>query len=123
MPEALRRLADQRLADADSIASDADRLRSQAAALDGLLDPLAPMSERVWVGPAAADFEAKSRSHAAQVNDQASRLNRIAAEFDERARQLRYEAASLRRAADTADAVTAAAAASPSVPTIPSGIL
>jgi hypothetical protein len=115
---ALRRLADQKLADADSLASDADRLRSQAAALRGMLDPLAPISQRVWVGPAASDFEQNSRVRARQIDDQAARLNRIGAEFDGRGRRLRQEAAALRREADAADAV----AATPPIGTVPSGI-
>ena len=118
-PAALRRLAEQKLDDAASLASDADRLRMQAAELDGLLDPLVPMSQRVWVGPAATDFETKTRLQAEQVNDQAARLRRIAAEFDVRARQLRTEAAADRRKADTAEATAAATSAS----SVPGGIL
>ena len=103
-PAALRRIADQKLADADSLASDAGRLRSQAASLRGLLDPLVSMSQRVWVGPAASDFEQNSRVRAGQIDDQAARLNRIAAEFDGRSGRLRREASALRQQADAADA-------------------
>lgn len=101
---ALRRIADQTLVDADSLASDAGRLRSQAASLRGLLDPLVSISQRVWVGPAASDFEQNSRARAGQIDGQAARLNRIASEFDGRSGQLRREAAALRRQADAADA-------------------
>lgn len=122
-PAALRRLADQKLAEADSLASDADRLRSQAAALRGLLEPLISISQRVWVGPAASDFEEKSRVHAQQVDDQADRLNRIAAEFDDQAGRFRREAAALRREADVSEAAAAAAAAAASPVTVPTGAI
>ncbi len=106
-PVELRYLANQKLAAADSFAADADRLRSQAAALRGLLDPLIPMSQRVWVGPAATDFEAKARAHGRQLDGQSSRLQQIAGEFDGEGRRLRREAAELRRAADAGEVAAA----------------
>jgi len=106
-PVELRYRANQKLAAADSFAADADRLRSQAAALHGLLDPLIPMSQRVWVGPAAADFEAKARAHSRQLDGQSSRLQQIAGEFDGEDRRLRREAAELRRASDAAEIAAA----------------
>ncbi len=92
----LRRLADQKIVQSNSLLRDADRLRSQAAALRGLLDPLVAMSQRVWVGPAAADFESRSTTHARIVNDQAGEIVRIAGELESQARELRRESASLR---------------------------
>lgn len=109
-PAALRRLSDQKLEDAAALASDAGRLRTQAAVLNGLLDPLALTSQRVWVGPAATDFEARSRFYAQQVNDHAARLRHIAAEFEDRARLLRTEAAAFRLQANAAEAAASTAA-------------
>ncbi|MEA2000569.1 MAG: hypothetical protein U9N84_01580 [Actinomycetota bacterium] len=106
-PAELRHLAAQKLAAADSLAADADRLRSQAAAVRGLLDPLVSMSQRVWAGPAAADFETKVRAHAQQLDGESLRLRQIAGEFDGEARSLHYEAAALRRAADAAELAAA----------------
>jgi hypothetical protein len=103
-PADLRHLATQKLAAAATLAADADRLRSQAATLRGLLDPLVPMSQRVWVGPAAADFETKARAHAQQLDGQSARLQQVAGEFDGEDRRLRREAAELRRAAEVAAA-------------------
>ncbi len=107
-PAELRHLAAQKIAAADSLAIDADRLRAQGAALRDLLGPLVPMSQRVWIGPAAADFEAKARAHARQLDGQSVRLQQIAGEFDGEAALLRREAAALRRAADAAEVAAAA---------------
>jgi hypothetical protein len=115
-PAALRRLADTKLDDAASLTSDADRLRVQAAALDGLLDPLIPSSQRAWVGPAATDFETSVRSYGQQVDDQATRLRHVAEELVDRANRLRAQAASHRREADAAEAAAAATAAAGSIP-------
>jgi len=104
----LRRRADQKLAAAGAFAGDANRLRSQASVLTGLLDPLVSISQRVWTGPAAADFEANSRVRSHQVDRQAARMGHIAGEFDDRASVLRREAAALQRAALVAEAVDAA---------------
>lgn len=120
---ALRRRADQKLVDADSLASDADQLRGQAAALHGLLDPLVSISQRVWVGPAASDFEERARERGQQVDDQAATLRRIAAEFDDEARRLRIQAAALRRQADAEDAAEAAAPTGVAQPVVPTGVL
>ena len=98
----LRRLAAAKMNEATALGSDADRLRVQAAALRGLLDPLVSISHRVWTGPAAQDFEAKAQTQARIVNDQSSRLAAIAGELDDRAYRLRREAESLRRQADAA---------------------
>ena len=117
---ALRHLADQKLADASSLASDADRLRAQAAGLQGLLDPLVSISQRVWMGPAATDFEERAKERGQQVDDQAGRLSRIAAEFDDEARRLRSDAAALRRQAEVAGAVAAVA---PPIGRIPTGAM
>lgn len=110
-PTELRRLAERKLTEATALAVDADRLRVQAAALRGLLEPIVPMSQRVWLGPAAEDFEAKASVHSQKVNEQSSQLGRIAAEFDEEAARLRRQAAILRSQAATAEATAAAAAA------------
>lgn len=107
----LRRLADQKMVESNALRRDADRLRLQAAVLRGLLDPLAAISQRVWAGPAATDFEEKSAAHARQVDEQAERLRRIAGEFDDRSRRLRRDAEALRSQARVVDAAAAAAAA------------
>ena len=114
-PAELRRRAYQKQSEADALASDAIELRAQAAALRGLLEPLAAMSARVWVGPAADDFEAKARTASHTVNEQADRLLRVAAELDDRAGSLRSQAWSLRTQADVAEAAAAA-------PPVPNGV-
>lgn len=116
----LRRIADQNIVEANSLLRDADRLRSQAAALRGILDPLASISQRVWVGPAATNFEEECTLRARQVDDQAIRLQQIAAEFEDRARELRRKAATLRAQAVAADAVTTAAA---EAAVLPAGVI
>jgi uncharacterized protein YukE len=90
------------------MAADADRLRVQAAALQGLLAPLVSTSQRVWVGPAASDFEAKVRSSAGAVDGQASRLRSIANELDRKAAVARRLAATLDAEAMVAEAAAAA---------------
>ncbi len=95
------------------MAADAARLRSQAAALQGLLAPLATMSQRVWVGPAASSFEDKVRSNGAAVDSHADRLRTIAGELDQRAADNRRSAASLDSQAAAADAVAAASGVTP----------
>ena len=109
----LRGLSERKRVEATALAGDADRLRAQAVALRGLLEPIVPMSQRVWVGPAAEDFEAKARLHSDQVDLQALRLVRIGGEFDGEAARLRHEAATLQRQAATAEA----AVGSPMMPT------
>ena len=101
-PAELRRLATLRMNEAAALESDADRLRVQAAALRGLLDPLVSMSRRVWAGPAAEDFEAKARTNALVVDEQSGRLASIAAELEHQAYRLRREGESLRCQADAA---------------------
>jgi len=106
----LCRLADHKVAEANSVSRDADHLRSQAAALKGLLDPLAPISQRVWVGPAALDFEEQCTQHVQTIDNQAALLQQIAGEFEDRVRQLRCRAAELRAEALAVDSAAAAAA-------------
>ncbi len=91
-PEGLRRLAAQRTAEAAYLHRDAAQLRSQAGALEGLLDPLVSISQRVWTGPAADDFERQVRIQAGRVNEQAQALGRVAVDFDRMAGQKRREA-------------------------------
>lgn len=92
--------------------ADADRLRVQAAALQGLLAPLVSISKRVWVGPAASDFEAKVRSSGEAVDAQASRLRSIATELDRKAADARRLAATMDAEAMVAEAAAAVAATS-----------
>ncbi len=112
-PAELRRRADQKQSEASALARDAIELRVQAAALRDLLEPLAAMSSRVWVGPAADDFAAKAQAASQTVNEQADRLGRVAADLDDRAASLRSEARSLRTQANAVEA----AAATPALPT------
>jgi hypothetical protein len=107
-PAALRRLADRKEAEAHSLNADAERLRREAGALRGVLEPLIALSSRVWVGPAASEFEENTRSRGRLLDLQANRLDRIADELVDRARRLRSEAASLRAQATAAEATTAA---------------
>lgn len=116
-PYELRRLAARKLAEATDLAVDADRLRAQAAALQGLLDPIVPISQRVWAGPAADEFETQVRLYSHQVNEQSAQLTRIAAGFDDEAARLRRETEMLRAEASAAEAAAAAAAAG--VPVVP----
>ncbi|MDJ0664784.1 MAG: hypothetical protein QNJ75_09500 [Acidimicrobiia bacterium] len=94
-PEGLRRLAAKRTAEAADLHSDAARLRSQAGVLEGLLDPLVSMSQRVWRGPAADEFEKQVRVHAGRVNEQARALSGVATDFDRMAGQKKREAVRL----------------------------
>ena len=91
----LRRLANQKAATAVALAADAAMLRAQAAELVGILNPLVPMSQRVWVGPAADDFESAVRANAAVLDEEAQRLRDIAGDLERRARIARGEAAEL----------------------------
>ena len=116
-PAELRRLADRKLIEAANLEEAAERLRSQAAALRGLLDPLAPMSQRVWAGPAATDFESTARSLSQQVDEQAAQLVRAAVDFDADASQCRRQAARFREQAAAAEVATAPVGA------IPAGVL
>jgi uncharacterized protein YukE len=109
-PGELRRRATQQRAAADEMAADADRLRVQAAALQGLLAPLVSISQRVWVGPAAADFEAKMRANSGVVDAQASRLRSIAADLERKAADARRSAATLDAEATVVEAAAAVAA-------------
>ena len=117
-PAELRRLADRKVLEASSLSASAERLRPEAAALRGALEPLVALSTRVWVGPAASEFEEDTRSRGRLLDQQADRLTRIAAELDERARRLRSEAANLRAQATAAEAAAAAAASA-----TPSGVV
>ncbi len=111
----LRRLADQKMAEAAQLTDDAERLRPQAASLRGLLDPLVGMSQRAWVGPAAEDFEAAVRVHSQRIDEQADRLGQVAAQFLAAAAALRREAGVLRRQAlEMESAASAAGVAMPS---------
>lgn len=112
-PAEYRRRASQKRAEADGLAADADRLRSQAALLQGLLDALVPMSQRIWVGPAAQDFQSEVRRHGGEINDQARRLVAIAAELDRTASIDRNTAHSLDTQAAAAEAAEAAGAGAP----------
>ncbi|MCP3993810.1 MAG: hypothetical protein GY722_01925 [bacterium] len=103
----LRRLANQRVATADALGADAARLRSQAAELVGILNPLLPMSRRVWVGPAAEDFESTVRANTVILDQEAQRLCDIAGGLERRARFARGEAAELRARAAAIQVVTA----------------
>jgi uncharacterized protein YukE len=110
-PAELRRRAAESRAEATGLAADADRLRGQAASLRGLLDPLLPMSQRVWMGPAAEEFEADVRRHGAEIDGQAARLSSVADELDRRAQVTRSAATCLDSEAAVAEAAEAAAAA------------
>jgi hypothetical protein len=116
-PAELRRLADRKVAEAGSLTTAAERLRPEAAALRGALEPLLAMSTRVWVGPAARAFEEDTRSRGRVLDQQADRLNRIANELAGRAGRLRAEATGIRAQAAAAEAAAAAAGLS-----IPSGV-
>lgn len=98
-PEQLLRLAAQKTAAADLLGDDARRLRAQAAVLRDLLDPLVPMSQRVWAGPAATEFEGQVRAHIGRLNQQADVLDRIAGDFETAATARLREAADLRSSA------------------------
>jgi hypothetical protein len=117
-PAELRSLADRKTAEAASLDVKAERLRPEATALRGLLEPLVAMSARVWVGPAATAFEQGTQSQGRLLDEQADRLFRIADELAARARRLRSDAASLRAQANAAEA-TAATAASVGIPSDP----
>lgn len=113
-PAELRRLADRKIVEAGALSTAAERLRPEAAALRGALEPLVAMSTRVWVGPAACAFEEDTRSRGRVLDQQADRLNRIADELAGRSTRLRAAAASLRAQAAAAESAAAA--------TIPSGV-
>jgi hypothetical protein len=103
----LRRLADEKMLRSNAVARDADRIRVQATALHGLLDPVVSISQGVWVGPAATDFEQQCAMRARQVDNQARELQGFAGELDQKARRLREEAARLRSQAHAADVAAA----------------
>ena len=107
-PDELRRLADRKVAAAAEYVADAGRLRTRAAALFGILDPLLAISQRVWTGPAARDFESEVRINTEILNEQATRLREIAAELERRADSERRDAAELRARAVAAEAVALA---------------
>ena len=109
-PAELRRLAERKLVESGAMAADADRLRAEAAALRGLLEPLVTISREVWSGPAAAEFEADVVRHGSRLDEECGRVIRIAAELDERARLLRLDATSLREQASVAEAAAGAGA-------------
>lgn len=110
-PAELRRRATQKRADAAEMEVDSGRLRVQAAALRGLLDPLVGMSRQVWVGPAAQEFESQVRRYGGIVDTQAARLEDIAGELARRAIAARHSAAGLDAQAAAAEAAAAAGAA------------
>lgn len=107
-PYELRREADRREKEAAANAAASARLRAEAAGLRGLLRPLIGLSEGVWTGPAAADFEARVVSHDAALGAQADRICAAATEVERTARRRRAEAAELRQRADAAEAVASA---------------
>ena len=108
-PVELHRLADRKLTTAGSLVTAAERLRREAAALRGVLEPLVVLSARVWVGPAATEFEENTRTRARVLDQQADRLDRIADELGARVRRLQSEAAALRAQATELEAAAAAA--------------
>ena len=117
-PTELRRQADRKVSEARSLGADAERLRCEAGALRGVLEPLVILSARVWVGPAATEFEASTRSRGRVLDQQADLLDRIADELAERACRLRREATTLWAQAKAAEAAMAAAAAGVSAATL-----
>jgi len=108
-PSELRRLADRKTAEATDCVVDAAQIRQQATGLRGLLDPLVPMSQRVWTGPAAEDFESQVRTQSGILNEEADRLIDLAGDLERRAAGLRAEAADLRVRAANAEVVAAGA--------------
>ena len=76
--------------------ADASQLCSQADILVGILDPLIPISERVWMGPAADEFEASVRSHAALLAAESDHIKGIAGELQRAAAVKRHQAAEMR---------------------------
>ena len=106
-PEQTRRLATQRMTEAVELRTDAARLRTQADALDGLLEPLVPMSQRVWRGPAADEFEHCVRIHSGRVNEQAKVLQSAAVDFDRSAGHKEREAIRLRAQASAMETIAA----------------
>lgn len=103
-PGELRRLAERKLGESQSLCADADRLRIEAAALPGLLEPLIVMSHEVWRGPAAVEFEANLAQHSRSLTEHSLQILRIAGEFEDRASGLRREASLLRERATAAEA-------------------
>lgn len=109
-PYDLRREADRKEREATARIADAARLRSQATGLRGLLRPLIGMSQRVWTGPAATDFESNIAAHDLALGFEADRLVAVAAGFEQMARELRAEATELRQRAAAAEIAAAAIA-------------
>jgi hypothetical protein len=103
-PGELRRLAERKLGESQSLCADADRLRVAAAALPGLLEPLIVMSHEVWRGPAADEFEDSLAQHGRSLTEYSLQIVRIAGEFEDRASRLRREASLLREQATAAEA-------------------
>ena len=112
-PAELRRLADRKRAEARSLSASADRLRPEAAALRGLFEPLVALSTRVWIGPAAEEFEQSARYRGRLLDQEADRLLRLAQELTERSRRLLSEATGLLARATAAEAAEAAAISPP----------
>jgi len=104
-------------AQAAGMDADALRLRGQAGALRGLLDPLVTMSQQVWVGPAARDFESQVRAHGGVVDEQAGRIERVADQLIRKARDARIEAQRLDAQAAASSVITTA-----TLPVIPSTV-
>ena len=107
-PGELRQLAACRDAAAATITRDSARLRTCADELDGVLMPLVPMSQRVWVGPAADNFEAEVRAHTARLDAEAHRLRAVASSLDRKADAARREADEFRRRALSAETAAVA---------------
>ncbi|MDJ0954255.1 MAG: hypothetical protein QNJ81_11310 [Acidimicrobiia bacterium] len=91
-PAELHRLANDKAVEATRLVATARRLRAHAAELDGLLDPLLSISQRVWVGPAADDFENRVRAFSRQLDVQVGRLRASAVLLEVRADRARGEA-------------------------------
>ncbi len=109
-PYDMRRLADQKESAADRLEDNGERLRRAGDALRGLLDPLVPMSQRVWKGPAADDFERQVKVHAGQLHEQSAALALAASRLQREASIARSDAQRLRSQADAAEAEIVAAA-------------
>ena len=107
-PAEFRRLAGQKESAAAALVADAGRLRAQAAELAGILDPLIPMSQRAWIGPAADDFVDQVRKHSRGLEGEVQRIRSIADDLVRRSDRLRVEAVELRAKATVAEQVAMA---------------
>ncbi len=107
-PTELFRLADEKTDEATRLVADAKRLRVYATELDGLLQPLIPISQRVWVCPAADDFEARVRAYSRALDVEVGKLRASAVLLELRADRARCQAGVYRTRAVAAEAVAAA---------------